>query len=113
MPKVIVIADTSCLVILDKIQELSMLQKVYSEVITTLEVKSEYEKSLPRWIMIESVSDIKYQRFIESQLDIGESSAIALAAEKEDSLLILDDLKARKFNIIFLMCAKPHFKNNF
>jgi predicted nucleic acid-binding protein len=34
---------------------------------------------------------------LETYLDLGESSAIALAMEMKDSLLILDDLKARKF----------------
>jgi predicted nucleic acid-binding protein len=92
----LVIADTSCLIILDKIDEISILHKVYDETITTPEVLSEYGKPLPDWIIIESVKDIKYQKFIETQLDLGESSAIALAAEKGDCLLILDDLKARR-----------------
>ncbi|KAA0247255.1 MAG: DUF3368 domain-containing protein [Ignavibacteriota bacterium] len=33
---------------------------------------------------------------MESLVDGGEASAIALASEKEDVLLLLDDLKARK-----------------
>ncbi len=96
MPKVLVIADTSCLVILDKIHELQILHKVYTHVITTPEVQLEFGKPLPDWIKIESVNDKKYQRFLETQLDLGESSAIALASEKTDCILILDDLKARK-----------------
>lgn len=96
MPKVLVIANTSCLVILEKIHELSLLHKVYNQVITTPEVQLEFGKPLPDWILIEAVKDKKYQRFIETQLDLGESSAIALASEKEESILILDDLKARK-----------------
>ncbi len=82
--------------ILEKIHELSLLHKVYNQVITTPEVQLEFEKPLPDWILIEAVKDKKYQRFIETQLDLGESSAIALASEKEESILILDDLKARK-----------------
>jgi predicted nucleic acid-binding protein len=42
------------------------------------------------------VKDKKYQTFIQTQVDIGEASAIALATEKDDPILILDDLKARK-----------------
>jgi predicted nucleic acid-binding protein len=42
------------------------------------------------------VSDKKYQNFLETQVDYGEASAIALATEYDDVLLLLDDLKARK-----------------
>ena len=35
---------------------------------------------------------------MEAQLDLGESSIIALAAEKGDVTLILDDLRARKLS---------------
>ena len=92
----IVISDTSCLIILDKIQELNLLKRVYSNIVTTPEVAKEFAKELPKWIKIESVEDKKYQEFIETQVDLGEASAIALAKEKEDTLLLLDDLKARK-----------------
>ena len=93
----LIITDTSCLIIFDKIDGFWILQKVYDEVITTNEVKKEFGKPLPSWIKTELVKDIKYQKFLETQLDLGESSAIALAAELENSILILDDLKARKF----------------
>lgn len=96
MPR-FVIADTSVLIIFDKIDRLKILKAVYQEIYTTPEITAEYGKPLPAWIKIESVKDKKYQKFIETQLDSGESSAIALAAEKKDSLLIIDDLKARKF----------------
>lgn len=51
---------------------------------------------MPDWIKIQPVSNKKYQEFLDTQLDSGEASAIALATEYEDVLLILDDLKARK-----------------
>ena len=98
MPR-IVIADTSILIIFDKINRLDILEKVYKEIYTTPEISNEYGKSLPEWIKIESVKDKRYQKFIETQLDLGESSAIALAVENKDSLLILDDNKARKLAI--------------
>jgi len=93
-----VIADTSCLIIFDKINEFEVLKGVYDEIITTPEVLGEFGKPLPGWIIIEPVKDKKYQRFMEAQLDIGESSVIALAAEKGDVTLILDDLRARKLS---------------
>jgi len=63
---------------------------------TTPEIAEEFGEKLPDWIKIQAVSDKKYQNFLETQVDSGEASAIALAAEFEDVLLLLDDLKARK-----------------
>lgn len=95
MPK-IVISDTSTLILFHKIDEFNLLQKVYIELITTPEIAEEFGEKLPDWIKIQSVSDKKYQDFLETQVDSGEASAIALATEYDDVLLLLDDLKARK-----------------
>jgi predicted nucleic acid-binding protein len=104
MPKV-VISDASCLIILSKIGELDLLHLLYSQVYITPEIKSEFGESLPNWIIVETVRDKEYQKSLETKLDIGEASAIALAIEKIDSLVILDDLKARKvateLNLVF------------
>ena len=95
MPKV-VISDTSTLILFQKIEEFQLLQQVYVELITTPEIALEYGDVLPDWIKIQEVSDKKYQYFLETQVDSGEASAIALATEHEDVLLLIDDLKARK-----------------
>ena len=54
------------------------------------------EKTLPDWVEIHAATDKIHQRILEMQVDKGEASAIALALEIEDSLIILDDYKARK-----------------
>lgn len=92
----IVISDTSTLILFHKIESLDLLQKVYGELITTPEIAEEFGEKLPVWIKLQSVSDKKYLEFIETQVDSGEASAIALAKEFDDTLLLLDDLKARK-----------------
>jgi predicted nucleic acid-binding protein len=92
----IVISDTSTLILFHKIDAVNLLEKVYEELITTPEIAEEFGEELPDWIKIQSVSDKKYQKFLETQIDYGEASAIALAAEFEDVTLLLDDLKARK-----------------
>lgn len=51
---------------------------------------------MPDWIIIECVKDKKYQASLETQIDLGEASGIALAIEMESPLLLIDDLKARK-----------------
>ncbi|QGY42661.1 DUF3368 domain-containing protein [Maribellus comscasis] len=98
MPK-IVISDTSALILFHKIDELNLLEKVYGELITTPEIAEEFGEELPSWIKIQFVKNKKYQKLLETQLDYGEASAIALATELEDVLLLLDDLKARKLAV--------------
>ncbi len=73
-----------------------MLKKVYDSLITTPEVAKEFIEQLPEWINVVSVKDNKYRDFIKTQVDLGEASAIALAAELDNPLLLLDDIKARK-----------------
>jgi predicted nucleic acid-binding protein len=95
MPKTI-ISDTSCLIILTNIGELELLHKVYGQVATTIEIVTEYGETLPDWIEIEAVTDKYTQQVLEMQIDKGESSAIALALEIQNCLVILDDYKARR-----------------
>ena len=92
----IIISDTSCFIILTNIGELHLVQKLYSKIITTIEIATEFGEPLPEWVEILSVKSKDTQRLLEMQIDKGESSAIALALEISDSLLILDDIKARK-----------------
>lgn len=96
MPEV-VISDASCIILLDKIHELSILKNLYSYIYITEEIANECLKELPEWIIIKPVKDSKYYDFLTTFLDSGESSAIALYMETESPLLILDDLKARKY----------------
>ena len=96
LPENAVISDTSCFIILSKIDELSLLTKVFNHIVTTTEVANEFGKTLPEWVSIEAPTDKYTQQILENQIDKGESSAIALALEKPGCTIILDDLKARK-----------------
>jgi predicted nucleic acid-binding protein len=93
----LVIADASVLIIFDKIERLDILRDLYQEILTTPEISDEFQKSLPDWIKVKSPGNKKYQKLIENHLDVGEASAIALAMEDKESLIILDDLRARKY----------------
>jgi len=93
----IIISDTSCLILLQNIGQLELLHKLFGIVVTTNEVAGEFGLPLPSWIEIKQPVDKKYQTVIEASVDKGEASAIALAVEYEDCLLIIDDLKGRKF----------------
>jgi predicted nucleic acid-binding protein len=91
-----IISDTSCFIVLTNIGELELLQKVYGQVVTTIEVVTEFGETLPEWVIIETVRDKYKQQLLEMQVDKGEASAIALALGSDESTVILDDYRARK-----------------
>ncbi len=91
-----VIADASCFILLDKIDSLSLLQNLFKTITTSPEIAKEFGKPLPEWVQIKAVQDKNFQSALFLQVDAGEASAIALAAENQPSLLIIDDLKGRK-----------------
>jgi predicted nucleic acid-binding protein len=90
-----ILSDTSCLILLEKIGELDLLQQVFGEITVTQVIADEYGLTIPNWISIQNPIDQKYQRVLEASVDKGEASAIALAVESADCLLIIDDLKGR------------------
>jgi predicted nucleic acid-binding protein len=94
MPEII-ISDTSCLIILKKINQLEILTKLYSKVWVTPEVLQEFGEELVG-IEVRRASDNNLIQVFSRMVDLGEASALALAIETKNSLLILDDKKARK-----------------
>ena len=92
----IIISDTSCFIILSKIEQLEILQQLFNNIVTTPEIADEFGESLPDWVEIVSVKDKYKQQLLEIQVDRGEASAMALALEMENPQLIIDDYKARK-----------------
>lgn len=98
MPEVI-IADTSVLVVFSKIDAIDLLRRLYGEICVTREVADEYAEPLPAWIVVKSPKDKRYLALLQTQVDKGEASSIALACDFDDVLLLLDDLKARKLAV--------------
>ena len=94
--QVTIISDTSCLILLDEIDELHLLRKLFGQVIITQIVAAEYGNELPDWVIVQNPADRKNQLVLETTLDKGEASSIALALEKENCLLIIDELRGRK-----------------
>lgn len=92
----IVIADASPLIILQNIQELSLLQILFGELIITQEIKEEFGFDLPDWIKVIEVQDKTRQAVLNLTLDKGEASSIALCLEIPKSLLIIDEKKGRR-----------------
>ena len=90
----IVIADTTCFILLDKIGEMELLRSLFGQVNTTTIIAEEFGSALPQWIKINPVENIQLPIVLD--IDLGEASAIALALEFDRCLLILDDGKGRK-----------------
>jgi len=92
----IIVSDTSCLILLDKLNLLFILKELFEEITVTPEIEKEYGQQLPEWIKVVNVQNKIYQIILQSTIDLGEASAIALAIEQPNCLLVLDDNKARK-----------------
>ncbi|GAB1372472.1 DUF3368 domain-containing protein [Candidatus Kapaibacterium sp.] len=91
----VIIADTSCLILLDKISELELLSKIFKNITITKIIANEFGNILPDWITIIDNSISKNIALFELEVDIGEASAFSLAIDYLNPLLIIDDLKAR------------------
>jgi len=90
-----VYVDTSSLIILNKINALDLLNKIYSNVIITNYIQLELNEAIPSWISVEQTYDINQSFLKNFNLGLGESSIIIKAIEN-NGFLIIDDLKARK-----------------
>jgi predicted nucleic acid-binding protein len=95
MPE-IVISDTSCLILLKKINEIELLKISYGKIFVTDVIASEFGEELPAWITIKNATDPNIIKTIQQLVDPGEASAFALALEMPETLLIIDDGTAKK-----------------
>ncbi len=91
-----IVSDTSRLILLDNIGELRILHLLFGEIIITSTIAKEFGEKLPKWIKVIDPKNKIYQNLLLTTVDKGEASAIALAVEQKECLLILDDQKARK-----------------
>ena len=66
-----VIADTTCFILLDRINELVILKLLFGEVITTPNISRELGKRLPDWIIIQGAKNKTYQQILELEIDKG------------------------------------------
>ena len=93
----LVIADTSCLIVLQNIARLNLLQSLFNRIVVTPEVQHEFGEPLPTWIDVQNVEDISKKGILELELDEGEASSIALGLENKDHcVLLIDERKGRR-----------------
>lgn len=92
----VIISDASCLILLAKIDKVEVLHKLFGKIVTTQAVADEFGRPLPEWVNIRNPkSDINFIA-LQDTLGKGESSAIALSLELDESILIIDELRGRR-----------------
>lgn len=92
----IFVADASPLIVLQNIEELSLLEMLFGEIIITREVAAEFGLDLPGWIKVHEVQDKTKLSILNLFLGKGEASVIALCLENAGGLLIIDEKKGRR-----------------
>lgn len=90
-----VITDSTCLIGLERIHQLEILPKVFSPIFIPPAVATEVNLQKD-WLRIQSPHNQSLVIALKTQLDPGESEAIALAVEYSEMFIILDDLSARE-----------------
>ena len=91
-----IIADTSCLILLTKIGRLDLLPRLFDGCRITPAVAAEYGLAIPTWLEIQAPTARLPAMLLTRSIHVGEHSALALALELPGSLLVLDDEPARR-----------------
>ncbi len=91
----LIIADTSCLIALERIGRLALLHAVFPEVAAPAAVAEEFGRALP-WLRVRDVADRRLVRSLRTQLDKGEAEVLALALEHEGCVVLMDEKKGRR-----------------
>jgi len=92
----IVISDSTCLIGLERIGRLDILRKLYGEIVISEAVQREVGLPHLPWVNVVPIKNQEALRFLKLEIDEGEAATIILATEIKESLLILDEKKARK-----------------
>jgi predicted nucleic acid-binding protein len=88
-----IVADSTCLIGLERIGKLDVLPKLFEPIFIPDEVANEFGNSIS-WLKVESPLNSALVSALKLSVDDGEAEAIALALEK-NCKIILDDKQAR------------------
>ena len=109
MSNPVVISNSTPIILLQKIGQLDLLEKLYSKIYIPEAVYREviidgFEKinkndfiAKYKWIEIEKIKNVEAKKMFTTSLHDGEVETMILAMEKTADLCILDDLLARKY----------------
>lgn len=90
-----IVSNSSCLIALDRINRLDLLADSFKEIIIPPAVEKEVDLKL-EWLSVKQIKNKSVIQTLKTQIDDGESEAIALSLELGDVLVLLDDKKARR-----------------
>jgi hypothetical protein len=90
------VSNSSCLIALDSVGYLGILEGLYGRIEVPEAVASEFGSALPSWVEVLAVSNRSLVQSLAIELGPGEAEAIALAQARAAIRLILDDKKARR-----------------
>ena len=101
-----VIANSTPLIALAKINELNHLKEIYSQIMIPKAVydevailgkgkKGSIEITKAKWIKVKEVRDEKLKKLLQIELGRGEAEVIALAYEVNADLVIIDENRGR------------------
>jgi len=104
---VTVVSDSSPIINLAAVNQLHLLQRLYSKVAVPQAVFEEVGRTFPAafgsgpvegaaWLQRRTVANRALVRALLSQLDLGEAEAIALAVEIGADLLLIDERRGRQ-----------------
>ena len=96
MPSGKTVSNTSCLIGLESIGRLDLLERLYQTLVIPSAVASEWGIVLPPWMAVQAVQNHMLMQALRIQLGAGEAEAIALSVESGAARLILDDQRARR-----------------
>jgi len=100
----IIIADSTCLIGLERISQLEILPQLFTSILIPPKIAEEFGINLS-WLEIKNITDRGLVFALKMLVDEGEAEAIALAYET-NLKIILDDRQARKvarnMKIIFI-----------
>jgi len=89
----LIVADSTCLIGLERIDKIDLLPQMYSQVIIPPQVQKEFGLSFA-WLIVKNPQNIGMVDSLKLMVDDGESEAIALAYEL-GYRLVVDDKQAR------------------
>ena len=81
MPDGPTVANSSCIIALEAVGHLGILQQLYSSVLVPGAVAQECGPQLPAWIYVQTVQNQAMVNSLRIELGDGEAEAIAVAAE--------------------------------
>jgi predicted nucleic acid-binding protein len=90
-----IIIDASSLIALYKLNLIEILKDLFTSINAPEAVFTEVGQDLPQWIKILPVDNVDLITKFRENLGEGESEVIVMGIEKENYVLVLDDLRAR------------------